>query len=465
MNSPLSQPKLLIAFALLCLPASFASAQAYKAQIGYDDLETQLGGSPPDGAGLQVMLAEAPDGNGNFLPDSADAQFTGKTITNLSGASGNSPHALAVARNLFGNTSSMTPGITSIDAYDANDYLGNTLAFNTGNDPVATTAYDVGNHSYIGNGLTTADAENILERFDFVINRDNTVMVVGANNGSASATPQFLGPSYNSISVGRSDGLHSQTLTSVYGAPRFAVEIVVPSAGATSFSTPVVGSAAALLKDAGSGTNFVQNEVIRATLFAGATKEEFASWDKTATRPLDEVFGYGELNILNSYNIFAGGEFEGSTSDPVSNIDLLGWDYGDFDGTNDLFYDFTIDPGEYGEISSILSWNMEITDNDAGAGFDASRSLADLNLDLFNSSGSFLGSLVDSSNGTDYNNEHIYLQNLVSGDYTFRVSGDIATDFGLAWRITSAVPEPGSVALLGLTTMGLLIRRRRSAKA
>ena len=315
---------LLIAIGFLILPTSVASAQAWKPLIGYDDLVTQLGGTPPDGTGLLVMMAEAPDGNGNFLPNSADSQFTGKTITNGSGASGNSSHATTVGRNYFGNTNSMTPGITNITAYDANDYLGNVLGFSSGGDPIATTAYDLGNHSYIGNGLTTAQADDILERFDFVINRDNTVMAVGANNGSGSATPQLLAPSRNSITVGRSDGNHSQTLTSVYGTPRYAVEIVVPAAGATSFSTPVVASAAGLLKDAGSGTNFVQNEVIRAALFAGATKEEFASWDKTATRPLDEVFGFGELNILNSYNIFAGGEFDASTSDPASNIGLFG---------------------------------------------------------------------------------------------------------------------------------------------
>ena len=143
---------------------------------------------------------------------------------------------------------------------------------------------------------------------------------------------------------------------------------------------------------------------------------------------------------------------------------FLGWDYGNFDGTNDLFYDFTIDPTEFGEVSAILSWNMEITDNNAlSTVFDASRSLADLNLELYDSSGSFLGTLIDSSNGTDYNNEHIYLHNLASGDYTFRVSGDIATDFGMAWRITSAVPEPGSMAVLGLISLGILARRRRSS--
>lgn len=487
---------LLFAIGFLILTTNVTSAQAWKPLIGYTELVAEKGGALEDGTGIIVMQTEArytvyernPDGsfvldsNGNQIPigikympnpsTPPEPQFSGKTFTDATGTNfvdmtGNnvvdeySSHARSVGLNFFGNTNSMTPGITNITGYEANDYLGNVLGFNTGNDPAVTAAYDVGNHSYIGNGLTTAQAEDLLERFDFVINRDNTVMVVGANNGSANATPQLLAPSFNSITVGRSDGGHSQTLTSVYGAPRFAVQLVVPSAGATSFSTPVVASAAGLLRDAGSGTNFVQNEVVRATLFAGATKSEFSTWDRTETRPLDEVFGFGELNILNSYHIFEGGEFEGSTSDPSANVGLMGWDYGDFDGTNDLYYDFSIDPAMVGEVSAVLSWNMEITDTNSGPGFEASRSLADLNLDLFDSTGSFLGSMLDSSNGTDYNNEHIYFQNLSSGDYTFRVSGDLATDFGFSWMVVTSVPEPSSLSVLGLLSLGVLTRRRR----
>lgn len=449
------------------LLASDVSAQAWKSQIGFTDLQAEKGAALEDGSGLRVFQPEAPNGDGDYLPDASNAQFSGKTFVAGSGASGSIGHATGVGVNFYGNTNSLTPGITDITGYNANGYIGaDGLQAGSGLDP-AGNAYQIGNHSYVGLAsptFTAADAEDILERFDFVVNRDNTVMVVGANNGSTAATPRILAPSYNAITVGRSDGNHSQTLTPNYGAPRFATAIVVPSAGPTSTATPVVASAAALLVDAGSGTNFVQNEVIRATLFAGATKTEFPSWDRTATRPMDEVFGFGELNIQNSYHIFEGGEFEGSTSDPTSSINLLGWDYGDFNGTDDLFYDFSIDPGEFGSVSAVLSWNMDIIDNDASNVWDPTRELADLNLELFNSSGSFLGSLVDASNGTDYNNEHIYFNGLESGDYTFRISGasgTSATDFGFAWNIVSAVPEPSSLTVLALLGLGSLVPRRR----
>jgi hypothetical protein len=465
-------------FSLFAIQTTSSFGQAFKAQIGFNDLVAEKGAALEDGSGLRVFMAEAPDGdtdtnpNGDYMPDINNAQFSGKDLKEASGASGANGHATSVAVNFFGNSSSLSAGITDFTGYDANGYIGSTgLNAGTNLDPggldLMGNTYHIGNHSYVGRAstaFTAAQAEDILERLDFTVNRDNTVQVVAADN--ASTTPRVLTPAYNAIAVGRSDGSHSRTLTPNYGAPRFATAIVVPSAGATSQSTPVVSSAAAILVQAGQGSNFSQNEVIRASLYAGATKEEFATWDRTSTRPMDEVFGYGELNILNSYHIFEGGEFEASTSDPATNVDLLGWDYGDFDGSTELFYDFSIDETEYGRLSAVLSWNMNIIDNDSSAVFDPTRDLADLNLDLFDSTGSFLGTLLDSSNGTDYNNEHIFARSLAAGDYTFRISGAAggtsATDYGFAWNIVSAVPEPSSLIVLGVFGLGCIARRRRS---
>jgi len=468
------QLKIVWTVSFICLTAicvSDSNGQVWKSQIGYNDLVAEKGAALEDGAGLSIFMAEAPDGdvvpnpNGDYMPNVADAQFAGKDMKEGSGASGDNTHATSVAINFFGNTNSMTAGITDFTGFDANGYIGATgLNAGSGNDPTGLS-FQVGNHSYVGRAsgtFTATDAEDILERLDFVVNRDNTLMVVAADN--AATTPRVLTPAYNTITVGRSDGNHSRTLTPNYGAPRFATAIVVPNAGATSQSTPVVASAAALLLDAGLGTNFEQNEVIRAALYAGATKEVAFDWDRTATRPMDERYGYGQLNILNSYHIYEGGEFDGSTTDPASNIGLQGWDYGDFDGTNDLFYDFSIDEVEYGAVSAVLSWNMDIIDNDPTAVFDPTRDLADLNLELFDSTGSFMGTLLDASNGTDYNNEHIYFRGLAGGDYTFRISGasgTSATDFGFAWNIVSAVPEPSSLMVLGLVGLGCIARRRR----
>ena len=206
--------------------------------------------------------------------------------------------------------------------------------------------------------------------------------------------------------------------------------------------------------------------MIRAALFAGATKEEFATWDRTSTRPMDEVFGYGELNILNSYHIFEGGEFAASTSDPATNVDLQGWDYGDFDGSTELFYDFKIDETEYGKVSAVLSWNMNIIDNDASAVFDPTRDLADLNLDLFDSCGTLHGQFArfQQWNGLQ---QRAYLHARTCS-WRLHVSnigaagGTSATDYGFAWNIVSAVPEPSSMMILGVFGLGCIARRRRT---
>jgi hypothetical protein len=87
--------------------------------------------------------------------------------------------------------------------------------------------------------------------------------------------------------------------------------------------------------------------------------------------------------------------------------------------------------------------------------------LANLDLELYDSTGTFMGSLLDSSLSTLYNYEHIYLQDLAAGNYTFKVSGDSAVDYGFSWRI-HPVPEPATVVFLGFGLAGLAARRRRA---
>ena len=75
------------------------------------------------------------------------------------------------------------------------------------------------------------------------------------------------------------------------------------------------------------GTDGARSEVIKAMLMAGATKGEFANWidpttglvnpwNRTQTRPLDDVFGAGELNVYNSYLIGIGGK-QSASAEPA----------------------------------------------------------------------------------------------------------------------------------------------------
>ena len=455
--------------------------QAYKAAIGYDALFAEFGAALETGVGIRVFQPEAPDGAGSYMPDSSIiSEFGGKTFINgtIPPVGTFNGHATAVGTNLYGNLSSIAPGITNVTGADANDYINRILGAGISGTPAPIPqGYHVSNHSYVGNVSPVGIKIDLLRRYDFVINRDNTIAVAGANNGSATATTDIWGHSYNGITVGRSDGEHSRGMTTDYGAGRFKPDIVVPLAGPTSFSTPVVGAAAALLQQAagfdgfGNANNGGQNEVIKSTLFAGATKEEFgAAWDRNSTRPVDEVFGFGELNIQNSYHIFKGGEFAASTSNPATNVGLLGWDYGNFTGSQ-LFYDFEIGAGQtLTELSAALVWNAAVTDNPLTGAFDLTHVVANLDLELFDSSGTFMytvgdfaSSLRQSSLSTTYNYEHLYLTNLAAGNYTFRIKGDLATDYGFSWRITTAIPEPSGAIILGLALTASLIRRRRQA--
>lgn len=451
--------------------ASAALAQTVKDQVGFTQLSLEVGAGLEDGTGITVGQVEAPDGNGNYLPNLAAAEFTGKIITDGSGSNaGTNSHANSVAVRQYGNSTSLSPGVTSVTGYEANDWINSVLGFDTdsvmaGEQKAAPMAqnFSVMNHSYIGNGLTVAEATEINRRMDLVAERDNVTMVVGANNGAANATPQIFAQSYNSITVGLTNGNHSHTPTNLNGVGRLKPEIVAP-AGATSFSTPVVASAATLLRQQGASSpspNAILNEVTKAVLLAGATKDEFPGWSNSSTQPLDATFGAGELNIYNSYQIMAGGEFDGGASEGATlDIASRGWDYeASLADQASLFYNFEV-TSPTANASVILTWNTSISDTGGVLDYDT-LDLANLDLRLYDSSSTFMGSLIGESISTVDNVEHLYLLGLATGDYTLAVSSTSgATDYALAWQFT-AVPEPSSLAALAIGCIFFLRRRRR----
>lgn len=213
----------------------------------------------------------------------------------------------------------------------------------------------------------------------------------------------------------------------------------------------------ALLHESGAGTGATRTEPMRAILLAGATKEEFPLWSHTPTQPLDTTFGAGELNVLNSYLIQAGGEFNGTVLAPGSSVGDFGWDYGSIDGTNDLHYQFDVPNGRTArELSIVLAWNVDVVDTDPGAQFVPSHTLANLDLVFADAT----GGIIATSASTIDNVEHIYLTDLPAGTYQLRVSSDRARDFGLAWR-TPSIPEPSSVGLVACAIWAVLGRFAR----
>ena len=95
---------------------------------------------------------------------------------------------------------------------------------------------------------TQSGSINALRRLDYAIVRDGFTAVVGVDNPTepGSPLPELLSQAYNTISVGRSDGLHGYGLTFLDGSGRVKPELVAPEVS-SSRRTARVSSAAALL--------------------------------------------------------------------------------------------------------------------------------------------------------------------------------------------------------------------------
>jgi len=436
-------------------------AQAHKEAVGYNALVAAVGSGLEDGSGIQVAMVEVPEGSA-YRPNMANAEFLGKTFNDGSGTNnGNSGHATDVGRFYFGNNSSLTAGIDLFSGYNVNDWLGSRLAPGGAGTPLAES-YRVSSHAYRGDGDNTAAAENLLMRMDHYVNQNGTTVVVGTSNSNSSIIPNLFTHGYNVIAVGRSSGLHGHGSTTIYGAGRTRPDLVAPLSF-TSWSTGLVSSAAALLHDkadnmGGDAMDARRPEVIKSILMSGASKEPFASWDRTNTRPIDERFGAGQLNIFNSYFIMDGGQTNGSLGVPTEAIGLRGWDYeASLSDSAIQSYRLEIGPGGVSDLSVMLNWNMQIIDTDpSDSVFAPATQLANLGLSLWDDN----ETLIDWSNSSVDNVEHLYLEFLATGSYTLRVENhsDFASSFALSWRMT-AVPEPGSGGVLLFLCLGLVARR------
>ena len=463
---------LVAALAVLLLCSPIAQALTWLDFIDYAKLKSRVGSSLPTGAGVPISIVEAPSGVAKYLVDASVIQFNGSldangvavTVINLSGlpGAGTSPHATnVVGAAFFGDTFSVAPGANTVNIYEANDWLNDELSYAGSAEPTPQN-FRVQNHSWIHSFSSTnvwsEHPSNVsaLRRYDYVIdtanNGDGLTAVVGLNN-TAEPLPYLFGHSYNAIAVGRSDGVHSAGLTlpfdgsppdSSYGPGRGKPELVVPLS-TTSAATAAVSSAATMLYQSAGASAAAKNEVMKAVLLAGATKEEFPGWSRTATRPLDDVFGAGELNVYNSYLVQLGGQHAGSLTPPSTLAGSYGWDYQNRKGQpsiGDIYYNFQIPAGSTAsEFSAVLAWNLKVTDTNPGADFIPTHALQNLDLEFYRSTGGFLSQLIDSSVSTVDNVEHVYVSSLGPGTYTLKVSGAANWDFGLAWRMSTQFDE------------------------
>ncbi len=418
----------------------------FKDDIGFTQLQTQYGSALPTGTGVRLAQIEYIR-DGNWKPDTS-GELSGKSLTYSTSQFGSiSSHANEVAAYLLGSTTSITPGVTGWQAYEATNYIGTgslkggrTLA------PLPST-WDVENHSW--GGVFANDNINITRKLDHRIESENVIAAVGIDN--ASSLSLLLAQGYNAITVGTSTGNHPVTGTTYEGAGRHKPDLV-GTAVWTSYATPIVASCATLLIgkiNADSSLAAARNpRVIKAILMAGATKSEFPNWSRTTSAPLDATYGAGEVNIYNSYHILVAGQKSASTNAHSTS----GWD-NTTTGSSSKFYRLTVPSGKRANLSAILTWHRRY--NVPSASADAAWftmdpiTLANLDLVLWNANNAFTATTeLTRSASTIDNVEHTYSTNLPAGNYLFEVAADTSSErYGLAWNMElsddpNGTPQP-----------------------
>lgn len=326
-----------------------------------------------------------------------------------------SVHADEVGSQFYGGTNGVAPGVAHVDSYEANHFF--TLV-----QLQAALAGRVVNQSF-----TFGSQEPVVDSaYDTYAARFNTLFVSGVGNGGSVSSPATA---YNGLGVGAYQGSSSVGPTS---DGRCKPDLTAP-AGLTSFSTPLVAGASAILvqagsrDDGGSGTTILATDprTIKGLLINGAWKP--ADWTNGITHPLDARYGAGVLNLLNSYRQLRGGKRAASstTSNPAggshpppittNNIPVRrGWDFtsltnsGSQDRVNHYFFDLTSAANRRFTLAATLVWNRQLNQS----------AINDLDLFLFDAQ---TGILLASSQSLADNVEHLSVPGLDPGRYDLQV--------------------------------------------
>ncbi|HTV39782.1 MAG TPA: S8 family serine peptidase [Candidatus Sulfotelmatobacter sp.] len=417
-----------------------------------------------NGAGVRVGQAEAAlDTNGIYwevnpsaVPSPAEL-FTWYSNTVSSNSfpnsiGGESGHADAVGQIFYG-PSGMATNVAHVDNFDADPYLN----FNIGDDEgFSTTATDaIVNQSYTVGNQGVSIQEELDSAFDDFSETYNTLFVSAADNQANSLYVCAPGTSYNCICAGTYDGGGSIGPTIDNG--RCKPDLVAP-ASETSYSTPEIAGAAALLMqagqrgDGGTSTNSASDmRTVKALLLNGAVKP--ATWVNIPPSPLDYTNGAGVLNVFNSYEELIGGKHgwnfstnipTGSAHPPVvtsASVPVLnGWDFNTNDSSsaddavNHYFFNVTNSAKGSGfTFTATLVWNRHKNETD----------INNLALYLYNAANS---NLVAASTSVVDNVQHVYVRQLPQGRYDLQVwkaggTSIVSTNetYALAWAIVSQI--------------------------
>jgi hypothetical protein len=464
----------------LLAPLGAAQAQ-WQADVGYTQLQGELGALTPDGSGVVVSHVEGSvtvDGHQTWMPDPGHAEFLGKTLTDISGAPAGlySSHATSVGQKLYGLTSSLSPAIDHISVYWASQWIGGDFLWTTGGRRPASSSSRLANHSWVGN-VAPYDGE-ALRRLDWLIENDDVIHVAALNNGNGGAsTHTLLASAFNVIAAGRSDGVHaigSVAIDSTYTSARTRPDVVIP-AGSTSSAAPRISSVAALLIQTGhadatlsthpavqSYTNraglLIRNaeraEVVKALLMAGADRvtRNTSTTNLVAYRidsahqsanGLDRRYGAGQVNVYNSHRMLAAGE-QNSNEDGGAGAGSTerGWDYdpafGGASGSNTTAtYPLPVSSTPR-VLTASLAWHLDIHGGTQNS-FNGTATLRDLNLAVRDVADPASPVAIASSQSTSDNTENLYLIVPANAQYELHVTrvatSGFSHDYALAWQL------------------------------
>ena len=479
-------------FAGMVLPlfiACLAKGDLYPTNAIFLGSQSTIDGSPyPDSLDLSALRAITTNLNGAGVfvgqveaqapvfevnpasvgqPTNLFTYIVGTTITDgYTNALGNeSIHADNVANDFYGMQYGVATNVSHVNVFDAYTFLPYYIASSI---PITPQVVNQ-SFTYAGN------FDNVNQAFDNYADQNGVLFVSGAGFiGSPIYSPAS---SFNGIAVGVYNNSASTYGPTPDGRSKPDITAWGNQDNATSYSTPLVSGAAAVLLqagargDGGADTNGATNmRIIKALLINGAVKP--LDWTNSPTAPLHTVYGAGNLNLLNSYEQLTGGKHTytsaslpdvGSAHVPSGLVSsftqsatnaspLRGWDLntitssGTADAVNDYYFAVTNAPagGAY-TATATLVWNRQ----------SGQLAINKLGVFLYNAT---TGQLITCSTSRVDNVQHVYVPRLAPGLYDLQVwkaGGDslvsASETYALAYEFfseTAAVKPVGTNAII-----------------
>lgn len=362
-------------------------------------------------------------------------QGTSRTYPNTVGIE--SSHANQVGELFYSNattggqTRGAVPGVSIVDNYEANYFSVNRIQGFPNLQPQALEDNEkVANQCFVFN---TGQETGLDSLWDNYVATFGTISVAALGSSTTNnGRPSSPATAYNTIAVGAFGGSSAvgPTLTGGRSKP----DITAPG-DFTSFSTPLVsGAAAILVQAAGSTVDANDPRTVKALLLNGAVKPLLLAnpsdrWTRSGTAPLDSRYGAGNVNVFNSYKQLQAGRRAPGIYSGVH----AGWDFNSVSATSSKTYTLTLNSGTYNGTATLV-WHRQ----------NNQSSINDLNLSLWSGT-----TQIASSASTVDNVEHLFLQSLPAGTYDLKVertSGGLSgnEDYALAFnfspiQLTSAV--------------------------